>query len=238
LLLAMHLSSASAQGARVDERLQFIEQHFAQQNTAANVWQWGWLGVHAVSVAGGGALLYYDWDDKADRAAWMGLAGKSLVSLGFSALLPLRSASGLGALQDMPADSEEARLQKLHVAETLLKEAAHDQEGKAAWLPHILNIVVNGAVAAGTYAYLNAQDRNTEAYDRRWSAPLVGMALGIVTTEIKIFTTPQSSRSAWERYQRVFEMDADERVLRRQEQQTMHWYVMPQLSGASLLATF
>lgn len=187
--------------SQVVERLEHIQSALDDGETYAQIWQWGWLGFHAVSVAAGAALAAIEWRDETSRAGMLGLAGKSVLSLGLALFVPLEAASAPGILRRMPDSTQEQRRRKLAKAEQLLADCARDAERKTSWLPHILNLGVNATAAVITYLYLNAQRDGSDAHDERFTTPLLGFALGFGAITAKIFMTSTRTEDDWRAYQ-------------------------------------
>nr|WP_298411004.1 hypothetical protein [uncultured Halomonas sp.] len=159
------------------------EDALARGERQANIWQYGWTGVYAVSLATS-AYEASEADDSDDR---------------FDARVgTVKSALALGGMfidsQPHPAARREfERLQAagdLEQARALMREVAEEERARRSWQARVSSVVVNtlGGLAIGV-----GDDRPDDG--------AISFAVGMLVSELQLRTQPTQAGSAWNRFQ-------------------------------------
>jgi len=188
-LLPLALSVSAVQADDTEQRIQFIENHFEQTREHSELWQWGWFGfLGSATVAQGIGANVVD-DDKMQYDFTVG-ATTSFLGAADMLLNPMKNHNYYDQLAAMPANSPAEKKAKLDQAESYLAAAVKRESYEQSWVNHTLAGLVNG-LAGLAVAY----------DDKRPIDGWVTFATGMIVTEIKIYTAPQSMISANEAYQ-------------------------------------
>lgn len=148
----------------------------------ANVWQWGWTGVYATSLAVN-AYQSSEASDADDRFDARVGAVKSALALGgmFTDRQPHPAA--LARYERLKADGE------LNGVQALGLELAQAERERRGWSARVGSLVVN-TLAAGVIA---ADGRGDDA--------AINFASGMLVNELQIWTQPNQASSAINRFQ-------------------------------------
>jgi hypothetical protein len=179
------------------ERIDYIQRVLDEGDFRATLWWWSWMGIYGAST---GASFY--------SAVTTSNGGTKVVqnvygvqsALGMAGILASRFAAiyGAGELRAMPAGTADERAAKLAKAEGLLGSAAEDEEFGRSWISHALSAVVNGGGALVIWkGYDDRLRRNGKDPDKE---ALTCFALGMVVSEIQIFTQPTRAIDDWSSY--------------------------------------
>lgn len=187
LTLLLLLSCAAA---KADDRakLAFLQQQFDNSAHHSRLWQNGWFGLFAgVTTLNGIAYTQTDGEhNKYDRAV-----GFTTSFLGAADMLlnPVQTHHFADELQTIPESDNSARQVKLAQAEQWLNTAADREIYEQSLLNHFLAGLVNG-LAGLAVAY----------DDKRPADGWITFATGMIASEVKIYTAPQTMTAARERY--------------------------------------
>ncbi|WP_430461615.1 hypothetical protein ACQUQU_02210 [Thalassolituus sp. LLYu03] len=177
IVASLALSSA-ATADDTDQRLDYLSQQFSATETHAAYWQNGWFGLFAgVTAVNGIAYTQTEGEhNKYDR-----VVGFTTSFLGAADMLmnPMKTHEFSRQLSAMPDGSASERQAKLAQAEAWLHQAAERERYERSFLNHALSGVVNG-LAGLAVAY------DDKRPDDGWVTFLTGM----ITSEIKIYTSP------------------------------------------------
>ncbi len=187
LTLLLLLSCASAQA---DDRakLAFLQQQFDNSSDHSRLWQQGWLGLFG-GVAALNGIAYTQTEgehNKYDRAV-----GFTTSFLGAADMLlnPMKTHRFADDLNAMPESDDNTRQAKLAQAEQWLNAAAEREAYEQSLLNHFLAGLVNG-LAGLAVAY----------DDKRPADGWLTFASGMIASEVKIYTAPQTMTAAREQY--------------------------------------
>src|SRR5258708_25344487 len=105
--------------------------------------------------------------------------------LGVLALLvfPLSTAFTPSRVRAMPETTETDRAAKARAAEAALREGADDERFGRSWVPHVASFGVNAAASLYLWRHDNLPVPAIESF-----------ALGMIVSEIQIFTRPTGAR--------------------------------------------
>lgn len=199
--IAIALAAAVPAEPSIDERIEFIESHLGDSESALQWWYWGWVaGYSALTV--GQAIPGFLADeiesdaDTADALRASMLVGASTAAIG-AILVGVSYPTGIGApavLAQMPEETEEQRAKKLAVAESLLEKSAEEEAFGSGWIAHAGNVAIN--LAAGMILWLG--------FDQLEDGLITfgtGWALGMV----QILTQPTRAIDDWAEYRHRFD---------------------------------
>lgn len=178
LLLTTHNYAASPSD---QQKLEAIQTAFADNAAYSQLWQYGWSGLYAGSLAVKGGLWAQSGSHKERYDNGVGFITTSL-GLGDLLLNPLRTHSYAKQIKN-----EEIELKQ---AEEWLAAAAAEEQEKRSWWAHVSALLVNSA--AGLTIALE-DDRKTDG--------AMLFLTNMIATETKIFTSPKQMTKAYEAYQ-------------------------------------
>lgn len=169
------LAQSSSDWAKYDD----VFENGARQ---ANLWQWGWTGVYATSLAVN-AYQASEASDRDDRYDARVGAVKSALALGgmFTDRQPHPAA--LERYERLKANGELSGVQALGL------ELAQAERARRGWSARVGSLLVNG-LAAGVIA---ADGRGDDA--------ALNFASGMLVNELQIWTQPNQASSAINRFQ-------------------------------------
>ncbi|UXD86598.1 hypothetical protein [Thalassolituus hydrocarboniclasticus] len=187
LTLLLLLSCATAQ-ADDQAKLAFLQQQFDNSSDHSRLWQQGWLGLFG-GVAALNGIAYTQTEgehNKYDRAV-----GFTTSFLGAADMLlnPMKTHRFADDLKAMPEPDDSTRQAKLARAEQWLNAAAEREAYEQSLLNHVLAGLVNG-LAGLAVAY----------DDKRPADGWMTFASGMIASEVKIYTAPQTMTAAREQY--------------------------------------
>lgn len=188
LLLLLSLG-CQASAADAQQKIDFIQQHFDQQQQHSRLWQQGWLTFFS-SVAAVQGLAYSQTEQEprlTDRAV-----GFTSSFLGAADMLlnPLRTHQYASQLRAMPQQTPQQQQAKLARAEQWLAEVAQREQYEQSWINHLLAGVVNAAAGA---VVANEGKRTAQG--------IATFVSGTLASELKIYTAPQQSQQLLQAYQ-------------------------------------
>jgi len=188
-LLTALLPAANARSGDSHDRLNFIQQQFDQTAAHSQWWQYGWLGLFS-GAAAVSAVAWSQTEDKHNR--YDRKVGFTTSFLGAADLLinPMQTHRYAAALSAMPDHTEEQQTARLAQAEIWLAASAERERYEQSLLNHALSGLVNG-LAGLAVAY----------DDRRPDDGWVTFISGVIVSEVKIYTAPQTMMTAEQRYQ-------------------------------------
>ena len=187
-LTLLSLLSCTAVQADEQAKLAFLQQQFDNSASHSRLWQDGWFGLFAgVTALNGIAYTQTDGEhNKYDRAV-----GFTTSFLGAADMLlnPMQTHRFAEDLKAMPETDNTARQLKLAQAEQWLNTAAEREIYEQSLLNHFLAGLVNG-LAGLAVAY----------DDKRPADGWMTFATGMIASEVKIYTSPQTMTAAREQY--------------------------------------
>lgn len=193
ILISAHFalsSTALAQQADpIANQIEFIQQSLNDEATHSFIWQLGWTAATGISTAVdvvGYRKERIDKHKKYDHGVGMITSGIGFVDMLVTPLLGYRYAN---ELEEMPEQTRAEKKFKLQMAEKWLEKAAQRQQEKRNWQAHAGSVLVNGLGAAAI-----AFD------DKREEDGLMFFAIGMLASEIKIFTSPNNLTDALNNY--------------------------------------
>jgi len=189
LPLTLGLSISTVQADELDQRIQFIENNFQQTRDHSELWQWGWFGFLGGAAVAQGIGANVTDDDKMQYDFTVG-ATTSFLGAADMLLNPMKNHNYYDELAAMPANSAAEKQAKLGKAESYLAAAVKRESYEQSWVNHTLAGLVNG-LAGLAVAY----------DDKRPIDGWVTFATGMIVTEIKIYTAPQTMIEANDNYQ-------------------------------------
>lgn len=192
VIAAFALSPSIVHAENTETKTDFIQQQLSQQADHSWTWQWGWfgfLGGTAVAQAVGSQVI--DEEERDMRYDMRVGAVKSFLGATDMLLNPMKTHRFAEELANMPTETAEQKEEKLAAAEKFLEEAAKREAYEQSWVNHTLSGVVNLAGGA-----LIAFD------DDRPAAGLLDFAVGMLTSEIKIYTAPDTLNQTLAAYKR------------------------------------
>jgi len=205
-------------------RIAWIEKQLNDEQESAKLWWDLWLagyatlaGLNAVAAGVVPELLDASVSDK-EREQWR---GRFLVTMGASTLgtiaglaRPWWAKCGTAPLRSYAPGSKD----RLRAAETLLEEAAEQQEFGRSWLTHLGAAAIN--IGAGLVLWLG--------YDLPVDAAITAVA-GMAIAELQIWTQPTGLMEAQARYK-----SGAWRTAAGPARQPLRWTVAPMPGGASV----
>jgi len=188
LLLLLMLGCTATAQADEQSKLRFLQQQFDNSADHSRLWQNGWFGLFAGFTAVNG-IAYTQTDgehNKYDR-----VVGFTTSFLGAADMLlnPMETHNFADDLAAMPTTDNNARQAKLAQAEQWLNTAAEREIYERSLLNHVLAGLVNG-LAGLAVAY----------DDKRPADGWMTFASGMIASEVKIYTAPQTMTEAREQY--------------------------------------
>ncbi len=185
LLFLLNCTTAQADD---QSKLRFLQQQFDNSADHSRLWQNGWFGLFAgVTAVNGIAYTQTDGEhNKYDR-----VVGFTTSFLGAADMLlnPMETHNFADDLAAMPTTDNNARQAKLAQAEQWLNTAAEREIYERSLLNHVLAGLVNG-LAGLAVAY----------DDKRPADGWMTFASGMIASEVKIYTAPQTMTEAREQY--------------------------------------
>ncbi|MAD46222.1 MAG: hypothetical protein CMH98_14560 [Oceanospirillaceae bacterium] len=179
---------AMAETSDSDIRISFIQNSLDLTEQHSRSWQYGWLGLFsAVTAVNGIAYSQTEGEhNKYDR-----VVGFTTSFLGAADMLmnPMRTHEYAGALESMPQQTPAQQSAKLRQAESWLAAAAARERYEQSFTSHALSALVNG-LAGLAVAY------DDKRPDDGWMTFLSG----VVASEVKIYTAPQTMIEAEQAY--------------------------------------
>lgn len=189
LLTCCQLSQAAETNHSDLAKSQFIQQQLEQQSDHSELWQWGWFGF--LAGTGTAQAIGSQVIDNRDMQYDMRVgAVKSLLGAADLLVNPMKTHSYAAELAQMPEQTPEQQAKKAEQAEIMLKQAVEREEYEQSWVNHTLSGVVNLAGSA-----LIGID------DERPAAALLDFAVGMLVSEIKIYSAPQKLSESLALYQ-------------------------------------
>lgn len=185
LCLALALPSLSyannAPASSDQEKLRFIQDSFAANAQHSRYWQNGWLSIFATSTVVHAGLWGQSGSDKESYDAKVTTITSTLATADML-LNPMRTHQYSEQLNDSNAD--------LAQAEHWLQKAAEREQYERSFISHLSSAFVNGLAGL-------AVGRDDGRERDGW----LTLATGIITSEVKIFTSPTGMSKAWAAYQ-------------------------------------
>jgi hypothetical protein len=176
------------------ERIRLIEKILAKDKPGAGQWWYGWLAGYSAATIGQGAVCFTS-NDKGLRQDMSLGAATTLLGVVGQLLTPMMSSYSPDQLTKIPEDTHEARLQKLNVAEELIKASALREKNGRSWQTHAIAEIVN--VSSGLITWLG--------FKRNMRAGIENFALNTVITEAQIWTQPTKTMKDYQNYCKRFE---------------------------------
>lgn len=212
LLLALVSPVPALAQAPVDEidlRLQFLEERLDAGRTTAQVWQYGWTGLFAVSAVSNTVNLFTaDDGDERVLAAVDGV--KSIAATTQMLLDPLPARLGADPMRAEPGRTRE---QRLALGESQLMVNAQRAEERWSFKTHLKPVLVNALGGGIIYAFGDSRDA------------IVSATTGILVSEAQIWTQP------WRASQ-------DLRDYKSRFPQAITWKIRPRPNGVELAFQF
>lgn len=190
ILCARVAGAGEGRDARVEERLEWLEQRIQAEARGATLWESAWS---VVDVGGVGYGIYSLSRQKTRGELAAGIVGVTKASLGVLAIsiLPLHATLGARELARRERD-EQDRVARLDFAEKVLYRNVVDVEQRYTWRPHVLGLAVHlvGAAIIGALG--------------DWKKAGTSFGIGIAVTEAQIWTRPWRARRDLREYRKQF----------------------------------
>ena len=213
LALATPACAALAQEAaptdEIDRRLRFLEERLDAGRTTAQVWQYGWSGVFAVSAASN-AWTLVDTDDGDDRVRAAVDGVKSVGALAQMLLNPLPARLGADPMRAEPGRTRE---QRLALGESQLQVNAARAEERFDIRQHLKAVGVNLIGGGVIWAFGDSGDA------------LASAATGILVSEAQIWSQPWRASGDLRDYRSTFPG-------------ALSWEIRPRPNGVELAFRF
>ncbi|HEX5078917.1 MAG TPA: hypothetical protein VFV80_07160 [Geminicoccaceae bacterium] len=178
---------AGLSDARIDQRIQFLEQRLDDSRTHGQIWFWSWLTINGGSMIGNGvvAATRGQHDDRVNHGT-----GAALGAIGVADLLlrPLEARYGADPVRGLPQATRAQKLAKLRAAEDQLRRNAERAEQRKQAVPYLGNAGL--ALAAGLLVGL-------------WGETATGIQTGISTLvggTLNLWTQPSRPAQDWQDY--------------------------------------
>jgi hypothetical protein len=182
---------AASGSADSSARLQFIEESFRRGKIPSNIWYFGW-SMGQLGAAGLFTTLAVVQRDKPGALPNNIIsAAQSLLGATVMFIFPLDSALASRRLARAQGDVNG----RLRVAETLLADSARSQRQGRHWINHLLGFVM---AATGGLLLTFAFD------DTNWVDGLINFGVGMVISELVIWTQPTRAIRDEARYRQKF----------------------------------
>ena len=189
-------SQKSINDTIIKERLRTIEQMLNQGKSNANFWWNAWLIGYSAATVGQGVVMAFSpsRDTRQDMA--LGAVTTILGAAG-QLIAPMDPASAPGELEGFPEITPQERVEKLMVAEKLLKLSADREESGRSWQQHAICGAVN--ISSGLITWFG--------FHRNALAGFENFALNTVITEAQIFTQPTRAMKDYHSYLNKYSND-------------------------------
>ena len=215
-------SPATEADSRVTARLRSVEQALEAGEPAAQLWWGGWLfGLTTAAAAQGVASL-----SVSARAQPLYQVGAVRAAIGAASvvLVPFPAAFAPARLRALPEGTAADRLEKLRLAEHLLRRAAMIERLGRSWVPRAGALLLN---SAGSLWLWLREDRPASA--------AISFALGMAVGEAKIFTQPTAAIDAAEA---LLGVDAPAAAGGAARGPALRWALWPAPGGVLLAGQF
>ncbi len=188
ILLLCLLPFSSARASDISTRIEFIQANFDRTASHAANWQSGWLSLFSATAAVNG-LAWTQTGGEHNR--YDRVVGFSTSFLGAADMLlnPMQTHHFADQLRAMPATTARQQSAKLAQAEVWLSMAAERERYEQSLLNHAMASLVNG-LAGLAVAYDDGRP------DDGW----VTFLTGVLASEVKILTAPETIADAEIRY--------------------------------------
>lgn len=188
ILLLCLLPFSGTQASDISTRIDFIQTNFDRSASHSASWQTGWLSLFSATAAVNG-LAWSQTDGEHNR--YDRVVGFSTSFLGAADMLlnPMPTHHFASQLRALPATTDQQQSAKLAQAEAWLSMAAERERYEQSLLNHALANLVNG-IAGLAVAYDDGRP------DDGW----VTFLTGVLASEIKILTAPETITDAEIRY--------------------------------------
>ena len=194
----------------VTERTRIIEKMLEEGKPNANRWWYGWLAGYSAATIGQG-IVYISTDEKGLKQDMALGAATTLLGAAGQLLTPNEPGKSADRLSKAPAETNAERLNKLSLAEELLKNSAMREKTGRSWQMHAVTGVVN--LSSGLITWI--------AFDRDVWSGVVNFALNTAITETQIWTQPTRAMKDYRDYCNKYKSGINP-VANRQGAQ---WYV-------------
>ena len=173
----------------ITEHLQLIEKMLSQGKPGANCWWYGWLAGYSAATIGQG-VVFLSSNDKVTKQDMALGAVTTLLGAAGQLLTPMVPGYAPDRLDQISEGTREARLEKLHSAEELLKASALREKAGRSWQTHAIASVVN--VSSGLITWFG--------FKRDVWAGVENFALNTAVTEAQIWTQPTRAMKDYRNY--------------------------------------
>jgi hypothetical protein len=179
---------APLDATEVDARTRFLIERLDARKRHATLWYRSWFAVYAGGAAFG-ALRAGLADHEGTRTDSIVSGVKSLVGLTDLLLRPIEARHGADGIRGLPADTPDERLARMQAAEKQLESNAERARHVRDWRVHLSSLALN--LAGGAVLWIGGSPVR--------AAESVG--IGIVASEIAIYTEPVTPAKDWDEYQ-------------------------------------
>lgn len=193
LLVSPTAARAQACDASIQPRLDFLESRLDEGRTHAKWWWRSWLGIFIFGALVQSANAGWE-ENKSERANDYMSVAKSLLGVADLSFRPMPGMHGADRMREIPTDTSEGCARRLHLAESVMKEAADRADSRRNWATHVssfaLNFLTGLAVAEG------------------WNDPTTGwtaFAVSQTMSEIHVWTAPGQPSDDWAAYRERFD---------------------------------
>lgn len=207
----------------ITERLQFIKNTLKRDKVNTQRWWYGWLATYSAATIGQGAV-YFTSNDKSTRQDMALGAATTLLGVAGQFISPLKPGNEHEQFDLIPATTRAERLNKLAIAEELLKECGKREKLARNWKNHAMCSAVN--MGSGLITSLG--------FKRSVWAGIGNFALNTVITETQIWTQPILAKHKYDLYRQKYfgNIEGIASVPR------VNWYLQSQPGGIGLKVVF
>lgn len=224
ILQFLHLSAQDKlSDTLVKERIQSIQKMLDEGKTNANRWWYGWLIGYSALTVGQGAGYFVSTDENA-KVEWAFGSFTSLLGVATQVLMPMVPGYAPDRLALIPENNKEEELQKLNIAEDLLKLSAHREKKGRSWKMHALCGIANAGVEL-IYCYGFNQPQGIAIRD---------FAINTFISEAQIWSQPTRAMKDYQSYCRKYKAGENLRVYKP----IPEWHVSAYPGGISICLLF
>jgi hypothetical protein len=184
--------------SKVKERIAYIQNALQRSATPVDVWWYGWLGAYSAATVAQGAVALSS-NELATRQD-MGLgACTTILGAALQLATPIHTGKDARYLATLPDSTQEQKLKKLAMAESLLKGNALKEKAGRSWQIHALNEAVN--LGSGLITWL--------AFKRTVWDGVENFLINSAITEAQIWTQPTKTIRDYTDYSRRYKNEND-----------------------------
>jgi hypothetical protein len=177
--------SGSLSSANLKERINFIQSAFANRQTCAKWYYWGWVTIYS-----GGVGLYSTLAVARDskRVSNIVTASKSALALSVLIIRPYGPRYSADEFQALPESTESEMEKKVRIGESWLERNSSIAQRRTSILRHLIPFVVQAIGGVIVWHYENLTNG------------LLNFGLGMAVVEAQIWTMPPGPIDDYHRY--------------------------------------